>query len=177
MIFVNCGPHLGWWLDQYGGFIAMYRSWSDHMEAHSTARPRQWGIVNYDPCARVKLGPSRRQFLPTAAAPRGAAMLPASLRMDEAFAQRRLQHAGRLRAQGRRRPSISNSTSAPAPSIPLAAEVASDGMTVNSICPGPVAPNLPPVAREVAQAQAQRTGRSDALASRRMLFRRPSRLR
>jgi hypothetical protein len=65
-------------------------------------RQRQaMGIVNSDPFTRVKLGPSHRQFLQTAA-PRGAALLPASLGMDESFAQRR-QHAGRLRAQPRRR--------------------------------------------------------------------------
>jgi hypothetical protein len=130
----------------------MYRSWSDHMESPFNSDATPMGIVNSDPFTRVKLGPSHRQFLQTAAVPCGAAML--SLGMDEAFAQRRQQHAGRLRARPRRRASTSSSTLAPAPSTPLAAR---DGVTVNSICPGPIAPNLPPVAREVAQAQARRT--------------------
>jgi NAD(P)-dependent dehydrogenase (short-subunit alcohol dehydrogenase family) len=53
------------------------------------------------------------------------------------------------------------STSDATPMGIVNSDPAGDGVTVNSICPGPVVPNLPPVAREVAQAQAQRTGRSD----------------
>src|ERR1700733_13345894 len=40
-----------------------------------------------DPFTRMKLGPSRRQFLRGAAAAGGAAVLPASLGGNEAFAQ------------------------------------------------------------------------------------------
>ena len=160
---------LGWRLDQYGGFIAMHRSWSDHMENPFNSDATPMGIVNSDPFTRVKLGPSHRQFLQTAAAPCGAAMLPASLGMDEAFAERRQQHAGRLRARPRRRASTSNSTSAPAPSTPLAAEVARDGVTVNSICPGPIAAKSSAGGPGSGAGTSSANCRSDARASRRIL--------
>src|SRR3977135_1212775 len=67
--------------------LSLCRFWSDHMESHSTAAPSAWGSSMSDLFTQVKLGSSRRQFLQTAAAAGGAAVLPAFLGMGEAFAQ------------------------------------------------------------------------------------------
>jgi hypothetical protein len=136
MIFAILAVILGWRPDQYGGFIAMYDLGLTMWKTHSTATPRPWDH-NLDPFTRVKHGPNHRQFLQSAAASCGAATLPASLGMDEAFAQRRQQHAGRLRAWPRRTASTLNSTSAQVPSTPLGAEVAGDGVNCQLELPRP----------------------------------------
>jgi hypothetical protein len=142
----------------------MYLSWSDHIEDPFNSDATPMGIVNSDPVTRVKLGPSHRQFLQTARpGTQTTSVLLAPLRKRLIHSQRRGQHCGTA-GRRRRRASTSNSTSAPAPSTSLAAEVACDGVTVNSICPGPVAAKSSAGGPGTSSANC----RSDARASRRI---------
>src|ERR1700720_4426152 len=67
--------------------MELTRFWSDHTESNSTTAPCAWGSSMSDLFTRVKLGPSRRQFLQTRTAAGAPAMLPASHGKGEAFAQ------------------------------------------------------------------------------------------